>query len=47
MTFRKLAVFLFSDTEAPQVMDPLDWVTLIQWAPLKQQLVMICTWEQI
>jgi hypothetical protein len=46
-SFQKLAVFLFSGIEAPKVMDPLDWVIATQWAPYKQYLVKVCTWERI
>jgi hypothetical protein len=41
------AVFLLSGKEAPNLVDPLDWIILNHWAPQKQSLVKICTWEQI
>ena len=45
--FHKSSLLPSSCKEAPNLVDPLDWVILSQWAPQKQQLVMKRTWEQI
>jgi hypothetical protein len=44
ITFQKPALFSFIGQEAPNLVDPLDWVILCHWASQKQQLK-IWTWE--
>jgi len=46
-TFWKPPLFLFSGKEAPNLVDPLDWVILNHCIPQEHWRVKICAWEQI
>jgi hypothetical protein len=44
---KNLAPFLSSGKETPNLVVPLDWAIHIHWGLHKQNLVQICTWEQL
>jgi len=45
--FQKITLFLFTGTEASNLVHYLDWAIASECTPHKYQLVNICSWEQI
>jgi len=45
--FQNLTLFLFTGTDAPNLVYYLDWAIVSECTPSIHKLVNICTWEQI